>query len=237
MIDFHSHILPEMDDGSSCVSESEQMLKLSWEMGIDTVVATPHYYAGNESVECFIARRQEKYDLLMRSINDTVIIPQIVMGSETAFYVGISRESDILKLCIGQTKYLLLEMPFTEWSSLTIKEVQGLIINRGIIPIIAHLERYYPIQCRNGKINELLNLGVLVQVNGETFVDNELRRKMMKMLSKDAVHLLGSDCHNMNENPPNLSQAFKHISAKLGDGVLEKIDATGRLVLRGQRMR
>jgi len=237
MIDFHSHILPEMDDGSSSVSESQQMLKLSWEMGIDTIVATPHYYAGNESIERFIDRRQEKYDFLMRTLDKRIQVPQILMGSETAFYVGISRESNISKLCINQTKYLLLEMPFSEWSSLTIKEVQALIINRGIIPIIAHLERYYAIQSRNGKIDELLSLGVLIQANAEAFVDNELRHKTMKMLSKDEVHLLGSDCHNMDKNPPNLSHAFKYIAAKQGEGVLKKIDAAGRLVLSGQLIR
>ncbi|MBP8641127.1 MAG: capsular polysaccharide biosynthesis protein [Oscillospiraceae bacterium] len=233
MIDFHSHILPEMDDGSSSASESLKMLKLSWKMGVDIMVATPHYYAKDESIERFIERRQEKYDLLMREIDGESEIPQIVLGSEVAFFVGMSRENDISKLCINGTRYLLIEMPFAEWSSLTIKEVNGLITNRGIIPIIAHLERFYPIQCRNGKIKELLDLDVLVEVNSEAFNGGSLARKMMKMLSKNEIHLLGSDCHNMGENPPNLDFAFKLISNRLGESQLKKIDARGRSILKG----
>ncbi|NCB42976.1 MAG: capsular polysaccharide biosynthesis protein [Clostridia bacterium] len=234
MIDFHSHILPKMDDGSGSVRESLQMLKLSWETGIDTIVATPHYYAKDESIEHFVERRQEKYDLLMREIVAENGIPQIVLGSETAYFAGMSRESNISKLCINGTKYLLLEMPFAEWSSLTIKEVQGLISNRGITPIIAHLERYYPTQRRSGKIKELLNLDVLVEINGEAFAGGSLSRKMMKMLSKNEVHLLGSDCHNMGTNPPNLDFTFKLISKRLGESQLKKIDARGRSVLKGE---
>ncbi len=237
MIDFHSHVLPEMDDGSGSVPESLQMLKLSWKTGIDTIVATPHYYAKDESIEHFVQRRQEKYDLLMRKLDSENGIPQILLGSETAFFAGMSRENNISKLCINGTKYLLLEMPFTEWSSLTIKEVQGLIANRGIIPIIAHLERYYPMQGRNGKIKELLDLDVLVEVNGEGFSGGSLARKMMKMLSKDEVHLLGSDCHNMVENPPNLDIAYKLISNRLGESRLKKIDAMGRSVIKGELIR
>ncbi|MCD8379114.1 MAG: histidinol-phosphatase, partial [Lachnospiraceae bacterium] len=48
MIDFHSHFLPGLDDGSKSVEESLEMLALSWESGVDRIVATPHFYASKE---------------------------------------------------------------------------------------------------------------------------------------------------------------------------------------------
>lgn len=237
MIDFHSHVLPEMDDGSGSVQESLQMLKLSWKMGVDTIVATPHYYAEDESIENFIDRRREKNEMLMRFLEGERDIPQIILGAETAFFSGIGREKNISKLCIGGTKYLLLEMPFAEWTSLTLKEIRGLTANRGIIPIIAHVDRYVPVHLRNGNVKELLNLGAVVQVNGDALTKGSHKRMIMKMISKNEAHLLGSDCHNMNENPPNLDFACKQISGRLGESRLRKIDEMGRSVLEGDFIR
>ncbi len=237
MIDFHSHVLPEIDDGSNSVFESLQMLKQSWNMGVDTMVATPHFYAENESIARFSERRQESYKKLTQAIDGYSCLPRIIMGSETAFFAGMSREKDISKLCIGDTKYLLLEMPFTEWTSLTIKEVQALISNRGIMPIIAHLERFFQIQGHNGKVEELLNMRVMVQTNGEAFTNVKLRRRIMRMISKNEIQLLGSDCHNIRKLPPNLDTACKIILSRLGEEQLRKIDFAGRAVLRGEQIK
>ena len=220
-----------MDDGSKSVCESIQMLRLSFGMGIDTLVSTSHYYANAESMDSFLNRRKEKQQILIHEIDGIKHIPQIVMGAEVAYFSGMSREKEISRLCIEKTKYMLLEMPFSEWSSLTLNEVKSLITNRGITPIIAHIERYFPYQQKSGKFDELLNLGVVFQTNGEAVIDGRYSRKILKMIDTNKIHLLGSDCHNTAERPPNLDHAFKIIDRKLGNSTLNKIDTNGRRIL------
>jgi protein-tyrosine phosphatase len=62
VLDFHSHILPEVDDGSQSVDESILMINALAEQGIDRIVATPHFYANDESVSEFLVRRQKAYN-------------------------------------------------------------------------------------------------------------------------------------------------------------------------------
>lgn len=96
VIDFHSHILPGIDDGSRNVETSIGMLWMCKEHGVDTMIATPHFYADSNTVEKFIDSRQKAYDKVMAENMD---IPQIIMGAEVAFFAGISRaeKTDALK--------------------------------------------------------------------------------------------------------------------------------------------
>ena len=231
MIDFHSHILPDMDDGSKSVDESIQMLRLSFKMSVDTIVSTSHYYANRDTIDSFLSRRDSKRQVLQDGLEGTIDVPKIVMGAEVAFFSGMSREKEITSLCIENTKYMLLEMPFFEWSSLTIAEVKNLISNRGITPIIAHIERYLPYQHKNGKIDALLSLGVVLQTNSEALYEGVNKRKMLSMIDTNIVHILGSDCHNTTDRPPNLDQAFRIIEKKLGRSALNSIDVNGRKIL------
>lgn len=231
MIDFHSHVLPFVDDGSRSIEESLQMLKWSKSMGVDTIVSTSHYYANRESVESFIKRRDESLKSLVQAVSNNDDIPQIITGAELAFFAGMSREKEISRLCIGDTKYLLLEMPFYEWTSLTIKEVRGVMINMGITPIIAHIERYIALQKKNNQINELLELGVVVQANAEAIIKKDQRRLILKMIDNDLIHVLGSDCHNTVNRPPNMESAVGIIQKKLGTKALENIENNGRKII------
>lgn len=231
MIDFHSHVLPGMDDGSKSVNESVQMLRRTYEMGVDITISTPHYYSNFDSISSFLERRNDRYQALKCGLEGIDKVPCIVMGAEVSFFSGMSREKEISKLCIENTKYMLLEMPFSKWSSLTINEVRGLIANRGITPILAHFERYLPYMSKSGIAEELLNAGVVVQTNGEAVISSSSRKNILKMINSDKIQLLGSDCHNLSDRPPNLGEAFQIISKILGKSVLEKIDSNGRKIL------
>ena len=57
MIDFHTHILPGLDDGAKTLDESIQLLKMEEEQGVDTIVLTPHYYHEREDLKSFLQRR------------------------------------------------------------------------------------------------------------------------------------------------------------------------------------
>ncbi len=96
MIDFHTHILPALDDGSRDVTESVAMMSMLAEQGIQTVVATPHFYANEHSVEHFLERRTAAYERLSAALPEGG--PRLLCGAEVCYYPGISRLDGLQRL-------------------------------------------------------------------------------------------------------------------------------------------
>lgn len=215
MIDFHSHILPKMDDGSRSIEESEAMLRALAEQGIDTVVATPHFYANDESVSDFIARRQKSLDSLNASLTDEM--PRVLLGAEVKYYEGISRLADLRSLCIQDSELLLLEMPIKRWTEYVLRELVDISNSGKVTLVLAHVERYIKFQ-QSGVIEQVLKNGILLQINASFVCDFFSKRQALGLLKKQAVHFLGSDCHNMSDRPPNIGKAYEIIEKKLGSG-------------------
>ena len=220
MIDFHSHILPAIDDGSRDVKESVQLLLRLSKQGIDKVIATPHFYADNESVEEFFKRRKASFDMLKPELKDNM--PEILLGAEVKYYQGISHLDNLKDLCIQNSNLLLLEMPFCRWTEYTVKELTQINNFSGITVVLAHIERY--LKFGNAKfLEELLQCGMLMQANASFFLDFSTRLKALRMLKKNMIQLIGSDCHGMNRRPPHIGKAIERISKKMGYGFVEYI--------------
>ncbi len=215
MIDFHSHILPNIDDGSSSVQESIEMLRLSKEMGIRTMVATPHFYASKESPDSFLRRRNEAWEKLREHVTED--LPEVVLGAEVYYYEGMQNTEELSRLCIQGTRVMLLEMPFRKWSDRMVNDILSIADNRGITIVLAHIDRYLHTQNKN-VWEELEENRMLFQVNASFFLDGWMsRRKAMKLLKDERVDVLGSDCHNMKDRRPNVAAAYELIAKKAGD--------------------
>lgn len=104
-------------------------------------------------------------------------------------------------------------------------ELENIRCRRGIVPIIAHIDRYIrPFQTH--QIPERLSrLPVLVQANASFFLEKRTRRMALRMLRADQIQLLGSDCHNLDSRAPRLGEAVALIRKHLGEEVLERIRA------------
>lgn len=217
MLDAHSHFLPRIDDGAKNTEMSVQMLKESYAQGVRTMIATPHFYVdSHSSADSFIKKRQASYERLLEVLGEDKEIPEIILGSEVYFFKGMAGYEGLEKLCIGQSSYLLLEMPFEQWNSRIIREVEDMIYNRKLNIIIAHLERYLSFQKDYQYAQQLLELGVMVQINAESIIGFFTRRKMLGLIKNKVVHLVGSDCHNLTNRSPNLEAAYKIIEKKIG---------------------
>lgn len=216
MIDFHSHILPGIDDGSKDTDESTAMLRMLSEQGITTVVATPHFDPDKESPDEFIERRRKSYESLLSVSGDC---PRILLGAEVIYYDGISNLDGLHKLCIEGTSILLLEMPMCKWSSYALKELQNLSCTKGYTVMIAHIERYMSFQSVS-VWQDITRMGILTQVNASFFLRPLTRRKAVSMLRKGSINVIGSDCHNLDTRPPQMGSAFQYITSKLGDEFL-----------------
>ena len=228
-IDFHSHILPAIDDGSRDVKTSIEMLQMSSAQRIAVMVATPHFYAMHDRVEDFLQRRNEARKSLQSCL--TANMPEILLGAEVAFFKGISRADKLAALTVENTKLLLLEMPFAPWTDEDIEEVRILAENRGFTVMLAHVERYFSIRENRKKMQELLRLPVTVQINSGSLLDWKHRRKILRMFQDGQAHVLGSDCHGVSRRSPNLLAGREVLKKRLGQDILDDIDQTGYRLL------
>lgn len=228
MIDWHSHVLPEMDDGSSNVTESISLINMQASQGVKVVVATPHFYANDETVNSFLERRATSFENLKSKLTDDM--PKVLLGAEVKYYQGISRLSDINMLKIEGSKLILLEMPVAPWTEYMIRELVEMSSKSSIKIVLAHVERYLNLQSK--KIWErILENGILAQVNADFFTSFTSKCKAVSLLKEGNIHFVGSDCHNLKSRPPKIDKAFDVIRKKLGDNFINQMNEYGYSLL------
>lgn len=223
ILDFHSHILPAIDDGSSDLETSLAMLEALAAQGVKRVVATPHFDASLYSPDEFLRRRDNAEKKLREAVENRgdATLPRLYIGAEVAYFSGMSKSEAIKSLCIGETELMLLEMPFFAWSESAVDEVLRIREETGITPVLAHVERYFSFQ-KKGVLESLLYEGIPFQVNAEAFISLTTRRRALKMLSEGDIAFLGSDCHGILSRAPNFDKAFEVVKKKgLEDELLD----------------
>lgn len=222
LIDLHTHILPQMDDGSPEEGISVEMLRREKEQGVGLVCGTSHYYADRWSVEEFCQRREASLGRLTKRLSAG--LPRIVPAAEVAFFSGISECTDLDQLCIQGTRTLMLEMPFAEWHGFQVEEVASLVLDRGLQVVLVHPERFCASKGNRQRLRELEDLPVYLQVNAKTLLRWGTRRLGLQLLREARHPLLASDCHNLTTRPPNLALGRNVVARKLGEGCLAAID-------------
>lgn len=234
VIDFHAHILPEVDDGSKSLEMSLAMLREEHNQGVDVVVATPHFYANSITLQKFLLNRNQAY----LSIKESQILdlPKIILGAEVAMFPKMDMAEDIKSLCIENTNAMLIEMPFRQWLDEDVRVLSNLIA-QGIVPIIAHIERYIKYQKQKKCFETIIELPLYVQVNAEGFESWRVKRILIEMFNNGFAHLLGSDCHNLSDMKPNLLNGRDVIKRKIGNYQLDIIDEIGFRILGLQETR
>ena len=228
MIDWHSHILPAMDDGARTPAESRALLEQLALQGVDTAAATPHFYANRESPAQFLARRRRALDALQQEMGADG--PRILPGAEVRYYPGIARLDGLDALRIEGTRVLLLEMPENRWPDSTVQELLRLSGMRRLRIVLAHVERYRALQSPE-VWPVLLDSGIRMQVNADYFLSWKTRRRALSALDRGEIHFLGSDCHNLTARPPRLGEARSCIVKRLGADFFAQMDGYGYAML------
>lgn len=225
--DLHGHFLPGIDDGCKVPEESLQVLRESYSRGIRHMAATPHYYP-EKSVSAFLERRNDAWQRLQPMMDENM--PHVFLGAEVAYYPGICNCPELDSLCLGNSRYLLLEMPFYRWERSVLRDVQSLCTVKGLTPIIAHIERYLDIEPKQA-VQELLNMDVLVQMNAENLLGRFDGRSGRKLLKSGVIQFLGSDCHNTTTRPPNLADGISVLEKHRMWDILEDLAENSRILL------
>lgn len=230
MIDFHSHVLPQIDDGARSVEESVEMLLSLKEQGVTTVVATPHY-KGQCTVGEFLEQRQASYERLSRyALSIGAELPEILLGAEVALETYTSLESSISKLSIGETNAVLIEMPFSFWNVYMFRALRDIADNYGLQVLVAHVDRYYSSIGNKKQNRELLAFAdedYIIQINTSSLAHRSGRKLLKKLASKKARIVFGSDCHNMDSRKPVFDKYKDVIRANCNivimDGKLKRV--------------
>lgn len=231
--DFHSHVLPAIDDGSATIEESLAMLRLESQQGVSRVVATPHFYARQDQLDSFLRRRENAAALLRQEMASKEEFPALILGAEVHYFKGMSQTEALRDLVLEGTKAVLIEMPYGEWTEEMYRELEQIPENLDLQPIIAHIDRYIRPFHKNENLTRMLELPVVLQANTSFFLERKTSRMSMRMLEQGQIRLIGSDCHNLSKRPPNLQAAVDKIFKKQGEICLRRIVENENQILAG----
>ena len=211
MVDLHTHILPNIDDGASNLEEALKMTEFLSNQNIMKAVCTPHFDPSQTSLQEFIKKRTSAMDC-MRDSKITLIC-----GSETILHDYLFHYSELSGLCIENTRYLLVELPNRKnWDIKVYEKLEKLISYFAITPIIAHVERYQAVKKNVKCIKKLIDMGCVIQINTTSIMNKKSRHQAIYYMKHGYIDVLGSDCHNMKNRPPVIIAAFDIIEKKLG---------------------
>lgn len=220
MTDLHTHILPGMDDGAQSVEEALEMLRVLRQQGVDTVALTPHFYADEETITVFLSRRQKAWEAFFEKAKGPEY-PKLILGAEVAWMPEMSEWPDLDKLCYQDTSVLLVELPTMPWTSTMFQQLYSMENRRGVMPMIAHIDRYFSIQ-RRESIEKLLETGYPIQISCDAFLRIRTRKKALKVIAEHEGVLI-SDCHNLLERAPRWDKALKIIKKRLGSRITSEV--------------
>ncbi len=214
--DFHTHVLPGIDDGARDLPTSLSMLSRLREQGVDTVVATPHFYAHRQEAAQFLENRAAALAAVKNTANG---LPAVLPAAEVYLERGL-RDLDLRPFCIEGTNAILVEMPYARQESWMLEEVYHFCLTQSLTPIFAHLDRYLDMYSKQ-EIQEILDFDdAVIQVNNSAFLSRKSLKALVGWVKQGTPLLLGSDCHNLDSRAPNHERIPGIVRSKLGDGWL-----------------
>lgn len=221
--DMHSHILPEMDDGSKSVELSLEIIEKLRAQGVKNICFTPHFYTNEESLGKFLERRQESLDKLLPHIPEDV---NICVGAEVYVTSYLFNNDDLSQICYGDSKYILCEFSFSSsFSEHTMNYFYKLQGNYGLKPVLTHIERYENLMDDESLVEDLCDEDIIIQTNVGAFNKGFFRtRKLLKYIKRGYIDIVGTDCHSLTRgNPDEYMGTIELIREKCGQEYVDHI--------------
>ena len=229
MIDIHSHIVFDVDDGPRDLADSRALLEESYRQGVRTIISTSHRRKGMfETPENKIAEHFKLVQEIAKEISDDLTV---LYGAEIYYTSDVldKLEKKIIP-SLADTRYALIEFSMTT----PYKEIHTALSNvlrLGITPVVAHIERYHCLENDEKKVRDLIDMGCYMQINSSSVLKPKLfgdKYKFMKkrarfFLEKDLVHFVASDMHNLDDRPPYMEEAYQIISKKYDVAYAEQL--------------
>lgn len=219
IIDIHSHIIPEIDDGSKDMDMSMEMAKLYVENGITKVIATPHYIK-KSSMSSEYKDNLEKIKLLRQELKKKNIDLEVYLGNEVYISNNILEDLKNEKITtLNKSRYILIEFPMMD-IPISAEEIFYEIQIEGYIPILAHPERNYKVIEDPNILYNFIKKGCLVQMNIPSLegkYGKDIKTTAERLVSCDMIHFIGADSHSSIRRTPNISRGLEELKKLVGE--------------------
>jgi protein-tyrosine phosphatase len=235
VVDIHSHIIPNVDDGPKSWDIAEEMCRMAVEDGVEHMVATPH--------------SNDRYGYDREYLTEALQQLRERMGGELTlslgcdFHLSYENVQDALQnpahYVIAETKYLLVELSnFSVPPSVSDSLMR--LADRGLTPILTHPERNPILQGNLKRVLQWAAAGVVVQVTASAFTGlwgESVRSAAVWLLQNNAVHVLASDAHNTDRRPPGLSSAREAVVEIAGQETAQAlVEDNPRAIVNGENL-
>ena len=207
MIDFHSHILPNIDDGSRSIEETFNLIKEAESVGFEAIISTSHYIEGY--YETNTPEREVWINAIHENLENKNIDMNLYLGNE--IYMSdniIELLEDGKATTMNDTSYVLFELPMNA-EPMNLYDMVYEMQQYKIVPILAHPERYSFVQTDPELIYDLIDKGVLMQANYGSIIGQYGKKAQMivqKFLENNMIHMLGTDVHRQNTIYPKIPE-------------------------------
>ena len=224
MIDLHSHLLPDVDDGVEVFDESVEIIRELMRHGIKKIVVTPHYIP--ETI--YNSPRADNLKLLhelKKSLQDEKLDVELFIGNEIYINSDISTliKNKVIST-LGDSKYLLVELPMSG----VYEGYEDILYNlqaEGYKVILAHPERYLSTQKDFSILERLHNLGILFQCNIGSIAGqygHKAEKTAKKLAKKDMIFAFGTDVHRLRDFS-DIDRAITILTRIYGKAKLDKL--------------
>ena len=236
--DLHTHLLPSADDGAQNMADAMRMVRLAWHSGTRTMMLTPHYrgvYKKNTP-----QWHRENFDIFHRLVQDEFPDMELYLGSEAHYEIDLPDRvmaGDVMTL--NDSRYILLEFSSVSLKSRIITGVSEML-GCGLVPVIAHVDRYDAFRTVEDLTDEVLEMGALIQLNADSVMGKhgtQVHAFCHRLLKEEKVHFIASDAHDLEHRPPLLRDCFLSVHKKYGQEYAAQLfSENARAVIENRRM-
>jgi protein-tyrosine phosphatase len=222
MIDIHTHILPQIDDGPSDWSETLDLLRQGISDGINGVVCTSHV------INCLDEEIEEKIISKFRQLEEIVQREKLEISIWLASEIHCNSKFNFnsrIATFNGNKKYILIELPLGDIPA-DIGEKLFKLSLEGVTPILAHPERNLIILQKPEVAYEFVQRGILIQMNSGSITGifgRRVKKVAIEMLNHNLIHFVASDCHSIAGRPMLLNDAYKFILKNWGKTMADQL--------------
>lgn len=236
MIDIHTHLIPNVDDGADSMDETLRLAQAAVDEGITHIILTPHhnrYWVTNEKDE--VIQQTKKVEQAIQKANIPLTVSpsqEIRMNEEFSeeLFAGNYLSLD------GNGKYYLVEFSWSEFPSFAQAYLQEMI-DANITPVIAHPERQEPFIKNPELLRGLIQMGCISQVTATSIVggySEEIRQAARAMMEENLIHVIASDAHDTVIRPFNLVRALEVIAEDYGLAYKDYLKDNGEKIFKGE---
>ena len=236
LVDLHSHVLPQVDDGAASLEMALEMLRHGLEEGIAAALLTPHIEPEDGAEK--EALHRERFAAFKEEVERAELPVELHLGAELAFRFGLAEIAGWPSGTLAETgQYALVDLPF---GPLPTGMEQGFFELRtaGFKPILAHPERYRNLVREPERLQRLRQQDLLFQVNAGSLTGRFGRRAQQTaemLLARGWVEFVASDGHDLEKRPFSLAAAYARVQTLCSEAAARRLFCENpRRVIRGE---